>query len=94
MFVWRLAHNSLANRMKIRRVGVDLETSCHVCHRFNEDGGHVFLKCKRVKEFWSRLGLGAVRDKLLACTSTNAMLEELSKEDEAIELKALVLMWE
>jgi hypothetical protein len=26
MFVWRLAHNSLASRMKIQRIGVDLDT--------------------------------------------------------------------
>lgn len=38
MFVWRLAHNSLANRMKIQRLGVELETACPVCHRLNEDG--------------------------------------------------------
>jgi hypothetical protein len=28
MFVWRLAHNILANRMKISRLGVDLDTKC------------------------------------------------------------------
>ena len=50
MFVWRLAHNSLANRMKIKKLGVDLDTRCPVCHRLNEDGGHTFLKCKKAKE--------------------------------------------
>jgi hypothetical protein len=49
MFVRRLPHNSLANRMKIRRLGVDLDMTCPVCHRLNENGGHVFPKCKKVK---------------------------------------------
>jgi hypothetical protein len=46
--IW-LPHNSLANRMKIRRLGVDLDMTCPVCHRLNENGGHVFPKCKKVK---------------------------------------------
>nr|XP_051221192.1 uncharacterized protein LOC127339372 [Lolium perenne] len=50
MFVWRVAHNSLAIRMKIHKLGVDLDTRCPICNRLDEDGGHVFLKCKRVKE--------------------------------------------
>lgn len=33
------------------------------------------------------MGLGAVREKLLACSSPHAMLEELSKEGEATKLK-------
>ncbi|KAM0929138.1 hypothetical protein ACQ4PT_001814 [Festuca glaucescens] len=50
MFVWHVAHNSLASRMKIHRIGVDLDTRCPICNRLDEDGGHIFLKCKRVKE--------------------------------------------
>jgi hypothetical protein len=49
MFVWRLAHNSLAHRMKMLKLGVDLDTKCPICNRHNEDGGHVFLKCKKAK---------------------------------------------
>jgi hypothetical protein len=39
MFVWRVAHNSLANRMKIHRIGVDLDTRYPICNRLDEDGG-------------------------------------------------------
>jgi hypothetical protein len=46
MFVWRLAHNSLAHRTKIQRLGVDLDTSCPVCKRLDEDGGHIFHEIK------------------------------------------------
>lgn len=92
MFVWRLAHNSLANRMKIERVGTELDTTCPVCHRLNEDGGHIFLKCKRVKECWSRLGLSELRENLLRCNSAHEMLAELWKVDGDPQLKSLVLM--
>ena len=92
MFVWRLAHNSLANKMKIQRVGVELDTKCPVCLRLNEDGGHVFLKCKRVKECWNILGLGAVRERLLGCVSSHDMLQEVWKLEENVQIKALALM--
>jgi hypothetical protein len=43
-FFWRLAHNSHPVFMNIARRGVDLDTRCAVCHKFFEDGGHLFLK--------------------------------------------------
>jgi ribonuclease HI len=80
--------------MKILKLGVELDTTCPVCHRLDEDGGHTFLKCKMVKACWNSLGLGAVRNLLLQCSSAHAMLEELWKCGEAEQLKALTLMWE
>lgn len=94
MFVWRLAHNSLANRMKIKKLGVELDTRCPVCLRLNEDGGHVFLKCKKVKECWLTLGLGEIRESLLPCTSAHEMLQDLWKKDEDTQLKSVMLMWD
>uniref|UniRef100_A0ACD5UP38 Uncharacterized protein n=1 Tax=Avena sativa TaxID=4498 RepID=A0ACD5UP38_AVESA len=94
MFVWRLAHNSLVSRMKIMRMGVDLDTACPLCHRLNEDGGHIFLKCKMAKACWNSLGLGATRERLLPCSLAHNMLEELWKRDTNVQLKALVLTWE
>jgi hypothetical protein len=46
MFVWRVAHNSIANRMKIHELGVDLDTRCPISNRLNEDGGHIFLNAR------------------------------------------------
>ncbi|KAF7072243.1 hypothetical protein CFC21_077393 [Triticum aestivum] len=92
MFVGRLlAHESLANRMKIQRLGVELDTACPVCHRLNEDGGHIFLKCKKVKECRSRLALGGLREILVKHKSAHEMLGELWKADSASQLRALVL---
>ena len=94
MFVWRLAHNSLANRMKIKKLGVDLDTRCPICHRLNEDGGHTFLKCKKAKECWNILALGETREKLMLCNSAHSMLQELWRCDEDTQLKAVTFMWE
>jgi hypothetical protein len=94
MFIWQLAHNSLAIRMKIKKLGVELDTRCPVCQRLDEDGGHTFLKCKKVKECWNFLGLTETRNKLLPCSSAHDMLEMLWSCEDATKLKALVLMWE
>ena len=54
-FIWRVAHNSLALRMNIKRRHIELDTRCPVCARLDEDGGHCFLKCKQVKQCWREL---------------------------------------
>ncbi|XP_020168462.1 uncharacterized protein [Aegilops tauschii subsp. strangulata] len=94
MFVWRLAHNSLANCMKIQKLGVGLDTGCPVCHRLNEDGGHTFLKCKKAKECRNILALGETREKPMLCNSAHSMLQELWRCDEDTQLKAVTFMWE
>lgn len=64
-FVWRVAHNSLAFKQNISRRGVRLDTRCPVCFRFDEDGGHCFMKCKPVRQCWRELGLEQVTLSLL-----------------------------
>jgi hypothetical protein len=33
------------------------DTLCPMCHRLDEDVGHLFFKCKEVKECWRGLNL-------------------------------------
>ncbi|WVZ72794.1 hypothetical protein U9M48_021201, partial [Paspalum notatum var. saurae] len=42
IFIWRLAHNSLPVRRNLARRGVKTDTICPVCHRLDEDCGHIF----------------------------------------------------
>lgn len=56
-FLWRFAHNSHPMYMNISRKGVDLDTRCAACGKYFEDGGHLFLKCKHVKQRWRALQL-------------------------------------
>ena len=44
-FMWRLAHNSHPLLRNVEHIGVELDTSCVVCHLLLEDGGHLFLRC-------------------------------------------------
>jgi hypothetical protein len=49
MFIWRFAHNSLPVERNVARRGVDIDSRCPVCLRLDEDCGHLFFKCKKVK---------------------------------------------
>jgi hypothetical protein len=58
-------HNSLAVRTNLRRRGVQLDDyRCLFCSRAEEDGAHLFAKCKVLKEVWRKAGMGAIRFKL------------------------------
>jgi hypothetical protein len=57
-FLWRFANNNNHPLyMNIARRGVELDTRCAVCHRLFEDGGHLFMSCKFVKQRWRSLML-------------------------------------
>uniref|UniRef100_A0ACD6A1I4 Uncharacterized protein n=1 Tax=Avena sativa TaxID=4498 RepID=A0ACD6A1I4_AVESA len=56
-FIWRFAHNSLRLRMNTKRRGMVCDTKCVCCQRLDEDGAHLFLKCKEVKYVWRELKL-------------------------------------
>jgi hypothetical protein len=40
------------------------DLDCVLCGRLEEDGAHLFFKCKRVKGVWAALQLEAARLKL------------------------------
>jgi hypothetical protein len=65
-FMWRIAHNSLHVRRNLARRGIDMNAICPVCKRLDEDGGHLFLKCKPVKKLWQGLKLENLRTKWAA----------------------------
>lgn len=74
-FLWRLAHNSHPKYMNISRRGIELDTRCAVCGRLFEDGGHLFLKCKFVKQRWQALQMEELRMQLANCCSAREVLQ-------------------
>jgi hypothetical protein len=48
-FIWRLSHNSLALKKNLERRGVKCDTLCVCCKSLDEDGAHLFIKCKKIK---------------------------------------------
>lgn len=94
MFLWRLAHNSLPTRMNIKRKHIELDTLCPMCSRLDEDGSHLFLKCKKVKAVWREQQLEDVRLQLCACQDPHGMFEKIFTLPGEKLLRVAVLQWD
>lgn len=94
MFVWRLKHNSLALCTNLEHRGVRLDsTRCFFCGRVDEDGAHLFVKCKAIKEVWRLLELEGVRMKLEETGSVHEILDFLWTINEQNRTEVLTLWW-
>jgi len=87
-----MATNSLAMCTNLKRRGMDVETDCLVCHRMDEDGGHLVFKCKYVKQIWRQMGPDNIREKLKDQRSVMNVVEQILMLDRPIQLKVLFLM--
>ena len=92
-FVWRIAHNSLPYRLNLVRRGMKIDPICPMCNLVNEDGGHLFLKCKQVKACWGELQMESVRVQLLQCTGAKDFVTGILKLDKKQKLLAISLLW-
>jgi hypothetical protein len=92
-FVWRVAHNSLALKQNIGRRGIRLDTRCPVCFRFDEDGGHCFIKCKAIRQCWRELGIEHIRLQLLHTNTAEEFISEVMKLRTDVGLILIVLLW-
>jgi hypothetical protein len=59
---------------------MECDTLCVCCGRLDEDGTHIFLKCKQVRELWSRLELEELRDQLCTLPDAIAVVQKLLEE--------------
>lgn len=50
---------------------------CPMCNRFDEDMGHIFLKCKDMRLCWLLLNMEDIRVSLLSQNSAKDILEEI-----------------
>lgn len=92
-FLWRLAHNSHPLLRNVERIGVELDTGCVVCHRLQEDGGHLFFRCKEVRKMWRACGLEETRQKLLPCHSPRQVLIRILSLPDEEKLNTICLLW-
>ncbi|KAE8776599.1 Glutamyl-tRNA reductase 1, chloroplastic [Hordeum vulgare] len=67
--------------------------TCFVCGRGEEDGGHLFIKCKAAKKVWRHLGLEQERCRLEAFGGVHAMLESLWGLDEKKRILIITFWW-
>ena len=94
-YLWRLGHNSLAVRADLKRRGVELDTRCVMCnHRLDEDGGHLFCKCKWVKHVWRELNMEEVRCRLASQESARTFLSLIWEMEEHMQLRVVTLLWQ
>ena len=66
---------------------------CYYCSRATEDGGHLFVKCKAVKEVWRALNLENERAEMEKFTNVHAMLDNLWVLDERKRLLIITFWW-
>jgi hypothetical protein len=92
-FVWRLAHNSLPMRRNIARRGMSIDTRCPVCFRLDEDGGHLFFKCKQAKHCWRAMQMEDVRLSLLEQRTGADVVKEILKLDDQRRAATIYLLW-
>ena len=92
-FLWRLAHNSLPLRWNIQRWGMDIDTRCPLCQRFDEDGAHLFFKCKPVRGLWMELGIEAIRPVLLSCADVKEAIAKILSADSVMLRKCVALLF-
>jgi hypothetical protein len=94
-FIWRLAHNSLPLKMNIKRRGMKCDTLCVCCRGLDEDGAHLFLKCKEVRKVWELLGLEKVCDRMCSFGNANDVVHELLglKECDRVLISCMWWCW-
>jgi hypothetical protein len=94
MFLWRFTHNSFPIQTKLVRNGVKLvDTRCPVCLGFDEDCGHLFFKCKLVKELWRLLDLEELRQNLAGMDSALEATSYILAQQGEFRTRAVVLLW-
>lgn len=92
-FLWRLAHNSLPLKRNIKRRGMDADTLCPMCRRLDEDGGHLFMRCKAVKPVWRSMNLEQLRCVLMEVkTGADVVRHVLGLKEETRQL-VIHLLW-
>lgn len=80
----------MALRTNLVKRGVKLKnTKCFFCRRVDEDGSHLFVRCKAIKEVWRAMNLENVRMKLEEITSLHAVMDLLWGLDEKVRVQIL-----
>jgi hypothetical protein len=91
IFAWRLAHNSLPMKRRIKSKGIELDTKCPMCLRLDEDAGHLLLKCKFARAVWQRVQMDDLREKLAQLGSGHDVFYAIW-ECKAVQMKLITIL--
>jgi ribonuclease HI len=73
-----------------------IDKSCVMCGRHDEDGAHLFFKCKFVRHIWAELQLEGVRQEMVELLSAREVLElilKLKPDSQGRVITLLYLWW-
>ncbi|XBH64886.1 hypothetical protein VPH35_118573 [Triticum aestivum] len=68
---------------------MDIDTLCPCCRRLDEDGGHLFLKCKFARACWCAAILEEQRLKLVACSSAQEVMDCIFQFGDQLAMQAI-----
>jgi len=88
--VWILAHNSHPVRRNLTRRGMGIDPICPICNQYDEDGGHLFLKCKLASSVWRELKMQQECEQLQSLGSPRVVITKIMQEKE--EKRCLMLI--
>lgn len=88
-----MGHNSLALRVNLSRRGKKLDKRCVMCGRHDEDGAHLFFKCKYVRHIWAEMQLEQVRQEMAEMLSAREVLEAILKMKMDTQSRVITLMY-
>ncbi|KAF4401820.1 hypothetical protein G4B88_013107 [Cannabis sativa] len=97
LFGWRVCHNWLPAKMNLKHRGMEVNTRCELCTRYDETLTHALWSCDKVKCIWkllpwykqaSKLGEGSMFDIL------KSLEQIINKQDFEDTIKILWAIWE
>jgi hypothetical protein len=64
-----------------------------MCERHDEDGAHLFFKCKGVRQAWANLQLDELRKELAGLFSVREVMEAILKLNVEMQRKVITLLY-
>lgn len=91
--MWRFVHDSHPLRYNLLRRGMKIDPICPVCGRDDENGGHLFFKCRLAKQTWNVLGLEDMRQIMVMQNSLRDVMSVILSKDKETENLLVTALW-
>jgi hypothetical protein len=79
--------------VNIERRGILCDTLCVCCKRLDEDGAHLFLKCKEMRGLWKSIGMEELCDRMSTYENAQALVQEILLLNDEKKVLILCLLW-
>lgn len=57
LFAWKLIHSTLLSRDKLRKIGINVDSDCPICHKDKENMDHIFKDYDFAYNVWITINL-------------------------------------